>query len=133
MLNSIVIKQDLFVQIHTAFRAHVQLMKSLILYLHEIKRFPGFPTFRSAHFQSMLPLLDIKQSLFFLLIYKLLLKRALADDIPEVKLEVLLELLWDYLDYATVLPLWREVFKHTSIIILIYSTSSATLSWFTSS
>ena len=118
-------------QLHTAFRPHVQLMKSLILYLHEIKWFPGFPTFGATHLLSMLPLLNVDQSLFFLLINKLLLKRALADDVPEMKLEVLLELLWDYLDYAAVLPLWREVLVHARIILLIYSTSSATLSWVT--
>ena len=76
----------------------------------------------------MLPLLQVKQPLFFDLVYKLLVERTLADHIPEVQLKVLLELLWDNLDDPTVLPATSitGLVLQPFLILLLNGASSAT-------
>ena len=74
----------------------------------------------------MLPLLEVEQALFLDLIYELLGERTLADHIPEVQLKVLLELLWDNLDYPTVLPFTACLILQAFLILLVCGASSAT-------
>ena len=74
----------------------------------------------------MLPLLEVEQSLFLDLINELLGERTLADHISEVQLKVLLELLWDNLDYPTVLPFTACLILQAFLILLVCGASSAT-------
>jgi hypothetical protein len=40
MLQLVVIQQDLPMQLHAALWPHIELVKSLVLYLHKIEGFP---------------------------------------------------------------------------------------------
>lgn len=127
MLQLVVIQQDLPMQLHAAFWPHIQLVKGLVLYLHEIEGLPEVFWLGTTHSFGMLPLLEVEQALFLDLVYELLRERALADHIPEVQLKVLLEFLWDNLDDPSVLPTTTTILVlQPFLILLVCGASSAT-------
>jgi hypothetical protein len=126
MLQLVIIQQDLPMQLHATLWPHIQLVKGLVLYLHEIEGLPEVLWLGPTQSLRVLPLLEVEQALFLDLIYELLGERTLADHIPEVQLKVLLELLWDNLDYPTVLPFTACLILHAFLILLVCGASSAT-------